>query len=820
MFENKEVIDSESHVINTAEKSTETHKKSKKRDFSLESVMSWILLITTLLLPFFVWPNINIPMQISKLLVFVWPVLVLAVLWITGVLRKGHMEFPRLWLFASAGFVVLTYLLSSLFSDSVKSSLIGQGFEISTFATVGMLFLLFVLTTLVFKDKKKILWLQYMIFASAGVIALYHIVRFLGVLVFNANASFLSLGIFGDLAGNSIGKWSDLGVFFGLISIMSLLALEHYSFKKVWAKVVAWIFMIVGLFFVATANFSMIWYVLAAFAIISLVYAFALGYSKKTWADNDGSKLPYTSLVVLAISLIFILSNGSLGGYLSTSLRINQVDVRPTWAATTDLVKVTLSKDPVFGAGPNRFSNVWLANKPAEVNSTVFWNTDFDYAVGFIPTLLITTGILGLLAWLIFLVWYIYFAFKMVLERGGDRLSHFLMLSSFAGSLYLWFMAVVYIPSSTTLFLAFLLSGATLAVGIIDGYISKSKIEFSDSPRKSFITVLVLIIVMLGAISLAYVYGNKFVASIDFQRAMIIANTNADLVKIESLVSSAARLDANDVYYRSLAEVYLNKLVEISNSLNQSKASKVSPDQSNAIQTLLRAAFQNANSAVSLDQNNYENYLTLGKIYEYAMINGLSGSYEGASKAYNDALKLNPQSPLILLTLARLEVSKGTLDKAKEYAISALRLKNDYSDAAYLLAQVETSLGNIKNAIAALESAAVFSPNQPALYFQLGLLKYNQKDFEGAIYSLESAVKLNQYYSNALYFLGLSYSKVGRQSEAIEVFEYLQKLNPDNADVVTVLRSLRQGNVAPSVTDTKKTEAPVKEKTVTNKKDR
>ncbi len=827
MFEKKEVLEAnipDGQLENRTDVSVSKSKirRIKKIDlssFSADSLMSWILLIVTLVLPLFVWPSQGVPTQMSKTLVFIWPVLVVAVLWITGILRKGSFEFPKTWLLPSAGFVLLTYILSSFFSGAIKSALIGQGFEISTLATVGILFILFFLTSVIFTDRNKILLSQVMIFGSAAVIALYHLIRFVAVIFFHAKINFLSLGVFGDLAGNTIGKWSDLGIFFGLISIFSLLALEHFDFPKKWIKYSAMAFLAVGLFFVGVTNFLTLWYVLGSLAIISLVYAFALGYSKKVPALDNSNKLPYASLIVLAVSLVFILSNGTLGNYLSSKIKISQVDVRPTtWSATLDLSKATVMKDPVFGAGPNRFSNVWLQNKPGEVNSTVFWNTDFDYAIGFIPTLLITTGILGLLAWLIFLGLYIYYGFRMVLDRFENRLSHFLVLSSFVGSLYLWFMTIVYVPSTTAFFLTFFLSGITMAIGIREGYIAKKRVVFSDSPRKSFISVLILIIVLLGTIALAYVYGEKFIASSDYQEAMVITKTTKNMAMVESLISSATKLDPSDLYSRALSELYLNKLVEISNSINQNKDKKVSQDQVTAIQTLLRAAFQNANIAVSLDVSNYENYLTLGRVYEYAMVNGLDGSYDGATKAYNDALKLNPQSPLIYLTLARLETSKNNLDKAKTYINKSLSLKNDYSDAAYLLAQIETSQGNIKNAVSALQSAVIFSPNQPVLYFQLGLLYYNQKDYDNAISSLEAAVKLNQYYSNALYFLGLSYNKTGRTTEAVSVFEYLKRLNPDNADVESVLKSLK-APTAVSVPD-KKADVPVKQKTVKNVKDR
>src|SRR3989338_8177488 len=59
-------------------------------------------------------------------------------------------------------------------------------------------------------------------------------------------------------------------------------------------------------------------------------------------------------------------------------------------------------KKLIVGSGPNQFVGEWLMSKPSAVNQTIFWNTDFNYGVGLIPTFIVTTGLLGIIAWLIF----------------------------------------------------------------------------------------------------------------------------------------------------------------------------------------------------------------------------------------------------------------------------------------------------------------------------------------------------------------------------------------------------------------------------------
>jgi len=222
--------------------------------------------------------------------------------------------------------------------------------------------------------------------------------------------------------------------------------------------------------------------------------------------------------------------------------------------------------------------------------------------------------------------------------------------------------------------------------------------------------------------------------------------------------------------------------------------------------------------AIDYDGLNYQNYLTAGRVYE--SIVPMEGAYKIAYENYNKALSLNPKSPLINLTLARLETSNKNNIKAKEYAIKSLQLKNNYTDAVFLLAQIEIAEGNIKEAIKLVEAGSILASDNPVAYFQLGVLKYSdkEKNYKGAAEAFEKAVSLSPSYSNARYFLGLSYYNLGRTADAIKQFESVQSLNPDNKEVEFILKNLRDGrapfaNAAPPIDDKpeKRKNLPVKE---------
>ena len=121
-------------------------------------------------------------------------------------------------------------------------------------------------------------------------------------------------------------------------------------------------------------------------------------------------------LVVLAVSLFFLVG-GTLGGALANALHVNVLSVSPSWQSTLSIAHNVYSSSPVFGSGPGTFGIDWLTYRDASLNSTVFWNTNFSSGIGFIPTSFVTTGLIGVLAWVVFLGLFIVLGLRMLIAR-------------------------------------------------------------------------------------------------------------------------------------------------------------------------------------------------------------------------------------------------------------------------------------------------------------------------------------------------------------------------------------------------------------------
>lgn len=755
----------------------------------LEKWSFFLLLATAFLLPIFFFPSISVIFSKTALCAVV--AVILGAVLIFDSLKRSQVRLPYNLFTLSALLVAVMFALSSFFSGEVAQSFFGNRFEIGTAASMILGTVLLFLTAHYFRTKDRVSAFFIAFFSSALLVAVHQLVR----LVFGADV--LTLGISNNPAFTLIGKWNELGVYFGLVAILSLVSLEilalNRTFKNIWSIVLA-----ISLFFLVLTNFNYVWITVGLFAIIAFSYLFI---SRKKSDTPNTKRFSKAAFVVFVMALIFIFPTGPVwvinhmpqfvqtgAGKIVNFLSVSDIEVRPSFVYTAEIAKETLKHDPIFGVGPNKFVEQWIALKPNEVNQTVFWGSDFLYGIGLVPTYAITTGVLGVLAVLFFLGMFVYLGFVHVFKKGREPFAQYLIVSSYLGALYLWIFHVVYIPSEVLFYATFLFTGIFIACLQRDGAFKSRVFNYGANARLSFVFVSLLIVVLLGIISLGYYLAEKVYASYQFTQAAIAVNTKNDLVAGEKALNNAISADPQDGYYRGLVQLGVLKINAVLNDQalkQEEKTTQISP--------LLATTLDAAQKAIKQDESNYQNWITLGQLYEGLLPFGYEKAYESAKQAYEKAQTLNTKNPSIILALARLEAANKDLKKAKEVVMQALAMKQNYSEAIYFLSQIQIAEGNLKDAIQSVSAVAFLNQNDPTVFFQLGFLQYSNKQYSDAVTSLERAVTLNPQYSNARYFLGVSYSRLDRRSDAIAQFEEIQKLNPDNQEVKTALANLRAG---------------------------
>lgn len=778
--------------------------ESKKIQFF--NKLSFVTLLATICLSlFFFVPYVPVTLEASKGFLLSVGTTLSVFFWLISRLGEGKFSFPKDRLILVAGLIPLVFLISSFFSSSLYVSLFGSGFEIGTFGSMLVLYVMFFLSTMYFQSERRLWYFIGAIFLGALILSVFELFNlFIG-------AGRFFPGLFqGISSGNLIGSWNNFALFFGMIVLLSLLTLEFLKTRGFFL-IIQYFLLITGLFFLTIINVPLAWFLVGFFSIVIFVYSVSMQHSgvRVVHGGGDKKRFPFASLVVLLLSLTFIVIGSSLGNLVTKYINISNPEVRPTITTTAQIMWKSIKHNPLTGTGPNTFVIDWAQWQPKEVSQTIFWNTDFIEGFSTLSTFVVTTGILGFFAWVMFFIIFVIRGIQSLRIALKDPLSNYFILTTFLISLYTWIIFIVYTPNILMLMLAFVSSGVLLSILVYRQVVDVKHLSFLDDPRNSFFAILILMAFMLGTLSVTYLYVEKFTSVIYFSKGIKTNNTMESLSRSERMLVNAIALDKNDLYFRTLSQVYISEIGLIVQDKN------ISQDVlKNNLQQLINFAQNSASQAVNQNPKQYLNYVNLGNVYSSLIPLSVENSYESAMASYDKAIELNPHNPSIILAKAQIEVFKKNNDEARKLIQQALDLKLNYTDALFLLAQIESGEGNNAGAIKQVEKAATFNQNDPTIFFRLGLLRYNSGDYEGAVSAFEQAVVLNTNYLNARFFLGKSYQKANRTSDALIQFKILSKILPDNQDVKDAITSLTAVSSSETVQPADEAKNPTKNKVI------
>jgi tetratricopeptide (TPR) repeat protein len=776
-----------------------------KSFWSFDNLALGVLTAGFLIMPIFTLPLWGVSLEVGKHLLLVVTVFMAFVFWLLERLQAGKLVLPKNLIVAGAFLVSFISLLSAAFSGSFWNSFSGAGYEIDSFLTIFSLSVLLFLFGIYFQSRQRFLTAYVGVFIVA---VIFFLSEFLAIIVLHTGwldwfKPFFALP-FNNLFTSLVGKWYDFGVYSGFILLSSLVMLEFFSLKEMPLFknfiLACFALSLAGLIFI---NYLPIWIVLGLIALILFAYKISFwdGHSELEGGEavKQLNKIFHPSFIVLLIALFFVVLGGGdkLGqniGRWQNNWGISVFEVKPSWLGTWDIAKKTLAQDPLLGVGPNRFVTEWVKNKPVAINNTLFWNVDFRFGVGFIPSVLVTTGLLGLLAWLAFFGAILWYGLRFIFSPKQDKSTRALLLLSFLGSVYLWLFTVIYTPDTAILSLAFMVTGLFVAILTDTKIIKYGEISLIENPRHSFTATFVFVILIIASIVVGYLSLQKYVSIYLFQEGLMAVNQRGDFDKGQMLISRAASLSSQDVYYRSLSEI---DLVQINQLLANTKLTK----EELRVQFLGKtdSAIKNAIKATTLDSQNYLNWLSLGRVYEALVPLGVDKAYEQGQTAFGRAKQLKPTDPSIFLNyFAQLEINNKNLSKARDYANNSLATKSDYAPAVSLLSQLDAQEGNVDVAARRLEEFLAVYPQagDSRLYFQLGYLWYQRANYQGAIVALERATSITPNFSNAKYFLGLSYDRTGNQSGALKQFQEIARFNPGNQEINQIINNLLVGRPA------------------------
>ena len=743
-----------------------------------------VLLALIFLLPIFFVPGGALNLAVSKSIFLVFGVVLAVLVLLSEAWKEGKFVFFFHPITLLALLLPVIYLVSALSSTPSSLSLLGYNFEVGTFGYVllGSLFMFLIST--VFTDTSRILQAIVAFFGSILAVALLTSIKIASesdVLVFGS--------FFGNM-GNPIGNWTDLAISFGLVSLLSALAIGVIPMKRS-IKAFAYASFVLGTALLAIINFSIAFALTLGASVLLVLYFWNM--EKQSSNQSSTTPLPkknfflrpaFLPMVLGVVSIIFLINpnvpGGSLDNVVANKFGVNNIDVRPSLSVTLGVSKAVLAQKGLLGSGPNTFERDWLIYKPVDINTTPFWATTFPFGVGFIPTQVVSTGAFGTIIWLAFFILLLVLGVKVLSRLPESRAERFTLVSTLFGTLFLWASSFLYAPSSAVLMFAFVFSGLFISASLVSGIVSSRTLNLKEPARNRFASILVMAVVSLGAIYLAWSGFEKGASAYYFKKA----------VDMESYVTKALAHAPNDIHYTALSRI------NFARAQDAVSATTGTPEENRAtFERAVSTSIEAAKSAVSSNPESSQNWMSLGVIYSALVPAPFStpGAYENAAVAYAEASKRNPLNPEIQLFLSQLELNKGDREAALSFARKAIALKDDYADAHLTLAQLEIQNGNVVGAIASAEKLATLVPNNPGIYFELGVLKYSNRDYLGAANALKMALASASDYANAQYYLGLSLTRLGQLDEALKQFEALAVTNPDNDLIESIIKELKAG---------------------------
>ncbi len=757
----------------------------QSQDFSFRSPIAridgWapaILAAFAFLLPFFFVPNALFPLQFSKVMLALCALVAIVVILAAQTLRSGTFSTRWSWLTLAVAALPVTYAVSSVFSSVPSLSFFGYQLDQDTFGFIALAAALALAVSLAVTSEKRIFYTLYGLLFGVWVLFLFQCIQlFFGTPI--------GLGIFSSPIQNLLGKWNDVGLFAGLVASLVLLSLEVLPLS-VFATLVLAATLLLSLIILTIVNVPLAWLLLGIVAFATLIFSI-MRYHAVSARASEAKARGVASCLVLGVVIFFVFFGSGAAGALQNRLNIRALEVSPSFSGTLGVLENVYAKSPFFGSGPNTFSSQWFLYRPPETLSTVFWATEFTAGFGYIPTAFTTGGMLVGAGWLLLIGLFLFLAVRALLTTpvASDQ-SYFLLVATALGSVFLLAVHVFYVPSQSLTLLLFVFLGLFMASVGATPLSRPLSVSFGQNPRLGFLTVLLIAVTTVISLVSVYAAGEVYASSVFEARALARSNAG-DIPGALSLARQAVALSPQDRYYRTLTTLELAEL----GALIRSGASDVKTQQ--AFQSGLTQAINASREAVNLDPLSYDNWMNRASVYAAVVPLQIQGAIENAMVGFETARKLNPRSPEVDYQEAALKAYANDYEGARKAAEASIAKKADYTPAILLLAQISLNEGNIADAISSLTSALVFTPEDPSLLYQLGLLQLQNKEYQNAADSFTDALSVAPDFANAAFFLAQADVFLGKTGDALSLFKGLEVKNPDNAVLKDVIAKLESG---------------------------
>lgn len=349
----------------------------------------------------------------------------------------------------------------------------------------------------------------------------------------------------------------------------------------------------------------------------------------------------------------------------------------------------------LFGSGYGTYVYDFIRFKPATFNlNQALWTLTFYRSSSLVLELLATTGLLGLLSFLLL-------CYRAVKERplfiplvlllaAAFILPFSFVLTSLIFILLGLYAAIMGLKHERKYFDVELqlvqFKKGIFAISAVDGR------ERGISPILSYVVFGLILLFTLGV---GYVSFNYLNSNIIFEKSLVAAAANNGSQTYTLQNQAIGMFNNNDSYYRLFSQTNLALANSLANSVP--KGATPSAQTQQTIYTLIQQSINAGRQATTLAPQDATNWQNLSSIYRSLIGFGQNADAFAISTA-QQATMLDPNNPQEYINLGGIYYQLGQWDKAQEQFQTAVNLKPDFANAYYNLAHTLIQKGDLKGA--------------------------------------------------------------------------------------------------------------------------
>lgn len=666
-------------------------------------------------------------------------------------------------------FVLWGYISAFAQGDSYDS-LWGRNVETLT-VSFSVLLLAFSALPLILQSSTKMLVRSLALIQGVALVVLTH-----SLLWYWFGLPFLGFGELSSMSQSLVGGFNDSAIYAGLIVLFGLTALVMLPLRA-FAQVALAVITLLAVTLLLLVNFSLVWFVVLIVSAVTTGYVFLRRYLFQNVALSPISGITkLISTATFVISLIAVVYGSAIAVGLNQYASTQFFEVRPSFEASVDIMRAVYEDDMLFGIGPNKFEDAWRMHKNVDVNTGVFWNTDFQVGHSFMTTVFTTHGAVGGLLLVLFHLCFIWFGLTRLSSNANDNvILRYVVTTVFIGAVFLWVMTYVYAPGVTILLLAAALTGLTFATA--------STLEGSKHVVIDVITNRIRGFVALFVSVLVIVLTFMFVCGVFTKYSEQADTTDISETKNDEMIGLLANQNINA----------LQQLIATANpeSVTQEDLLEVS-----------RKALTTSKEAIDLDPTNPIHHQRLASLYGLLGAIGVDGAYNNAKETLEAVIEIDSKNPTHHLALARVLLADDDVAGARSSLNEALELKPNYTEAIQLQTNIAIANDDTEEITRRVESVTQLEPGNATRWYQLGLLYSAADRTEEAITVLLRAVRLDPTYADARYILALQYLTDSRRGAALSQLRIVQETNPNNEQLTSLIQRIENGEDIGSLNET------------------